>query len=309
MKKPLIGVIEAGASRFVVGVGREGEGLLETLRLPCSSPGETIAQVFASFRDMESRQGKIEALGVASFGPLDLDTTSPTYGYITHTPQASWRNFNFLGALASQYPLPVGWDTSVNAAVLAENLWGAGKGKTHVLYLSVGTEIAGAFNHRGRVLHGLTHPEMGHILMARDERRDPFTGVCPVHKYCLDGLASGRAMEARWKLPSSELPAQHPGWDLEAEYIGKAMANFILTFSPDLIILGGGIGRSDTLLTKVRVQVLEALGHYVRHPLLDEKIHQFVVPPGLGKQSTLLGAFALGMDAWREGRTQMKPEL
>lgn len=309
MKKPLIGVIEAGSARLVAGVGREGEGLLETVRIPGSSPGETMAQVFSHFRTMEETHGKIEALGVASFGPLDLDPKSPTYGYITHTPQSAWRNFNFLGSLASQFLLPTSWDTDVNAAVLAESLWGAGKGVDHVLYLSVGTRISGAFRHHGRTLHGLTHPEMGHLLISRDERRDAFTGTCPVHKFCLEGLASGAALEARWKTIPADLPASHPAWDLEAEYLGRALASLVLTLSPERIILGGGIGRSEGLLVKVREQLREALGNYVQHPAITERLNQFLVPPALGKQSTLMGAFALGMMAWREGRSHLAPEL
>lgn len=309
MKRPLIGVLETGGTKFVVGVAREGEGLIETKRILCTSPGETMSQVFAAFREAEERHGKLEALGVGSFGPIDIHPASPTYGYITHTPKLAWRNFNLVGSLCSQYPLPVGWDTDVNAAVLAEGLWGNGKGKSSILYLTIGTGIGGGFLHKGKVVHGLTHPEMGHILMARDEKRDPFPGLCPIHQNCLEGLASGPALEARWKTKAQDLPVNHPAWDLEAEYLGKALANFILILSPEIIILGGGVSSVPGLLAKVRREVRDALGRYIRHVKLEEKIDEYVVAPGLGDQSGILGAFALGIEAWREGRTHLKPEL
>jgi fructokinase len=223
-------------------------------------------------------------VGIGSFGPLDLKA-----GIITSTPKAAWRNFDLVGSVRDALCVPVCFDTDVNAAVVGELRWGAAKGKANCLYVTVGTGIGGGGISRGRLIHGLTHPEMGHVRVPHDWKEDPFEGACPYHGDCLEGLASGPAIQARWGVRGEDLSADHPAWLLEARYLALGMANLICTLSPDLIVIGGGVMRRKQLYAMITAEVRRLLGGYV------EKLPD-VVPPGLGEMSGILGAIALASE-------------
>lgn len=289
MSSMLLGAIEAGGTKFVCAVGTpEGELVRET-RIPTSSPVETIDRVAAFFR---SGGEALAGIGIASFGPVDLLRGSPSYGFITSTPKVGWRNFDFVGAVRARLPLPVAFTTDVNAAALAEGRWGAAQGLRTFLYVTVGTGIGGAAMTDGAVLHGLSHPEMGHVRVPHDVTRDPFTGICPYHGDCLEGLASGPALEARWQVSAPALPQDHPAWALEAEYLALACVNWICTLSPGRIVLGGGL-MLPHLFPLVRGHVATLMNRYIDAPELSDRIDQYIVPSALAGRAGVLGALLL----------------
>jgi fructokinase len=284
------GGIEAGGTKFVCVIAdRQGE-VLDEARFPTEGPEETIGRAIAFFRDSA---GSLAALGIGSFGPVDPNRRSPTYGYITTTPKAGWSNVDFAGRVSQELGVPVAFDTDVNAAALGEGRWGAAKGLTDFLYLTVGTGIGGGGMLNGGLMHGLLHPEMGHMRLPHDTATDSYPGRCPYHRDCLEGLAAGPAMEARWGMPAEALLADHPAWALEAHYLALALVNLICTLSPQRIILGGGVMKQETLFPMIRENVLALLNDYVQSAALLEEIDAYIVPPGLGDRAGVLGAVAL----------------
>ena len=297
MKTPIYGGIEGGGTKFVCAVGSaEGESLAET-RFPTTTPEETLNRAIAFFQEQTRLLGPLSGLGIACFGPLDPDIHSPTYGHILATPKAGWAGADVVGALRSALPVPIAFDTDVNGAALGEWRWGAAQGLSTFLYFTVGTGVGGGAMVEGKLLHGLIHPEMGHIPLPHDYAQDPFPGSCPFHGDCFEGLASGPAMEKRWGQRAENLPADHPAWDLEAHYIARAMQGFICSFSPQRIILGGGVPQQPALLPLVRAKVLRYLNNYVNSGAILEHIDTYIVPPGLGARAGVCGAFALAQQA------------
>jgi fructokinase len=285
---PRLGGIEAGGSKFKCATGTGPEDA-EITEVPTTTPQETIARVVEFFASREP----VRAMGIASFGPIDPNPNSPTFGYIMSTPKLGWRNFDFAGAVQAALGIPVAFDTDVNAAALAESRWGAARDSRSFLYVTVGTGLgAGAFID-GRLLHGQRHPEMGHIRIPHDRARDPFAGNCPYHGDCLEGLAAGPAIQARWGQPPDLLPDGHAAWDLEAEYLALGIASWTCTLSPEQIILGGGVMQRAELFPKIRSRVAELLNGYVELP--------GIVPPGLGDRAGVLGAIALANECARPG--------
>jgi fructokinase len=290
--KELFGGIEAGGTKFVCAVGRgPGEIIAET-RFPTTSPDETLQRTVDFFHE-HKRHNHLRAIGIACFGPLDIHPRSPTYGYITSTPKPGWANTDITGVIQNALELPVRIDTDVDAAALGEQTWGAGRGLENLLYLTIGTGIGGGAIANNQIIHGLVHPEMGHILIPHNWQRDPFKGICPYHADCFEGLASGPAIKARWGAPAQDLPPDHPAWSLEAHYLGLALSNFICTLSPQRIILGGGVMGQPQLLPLVRQQTLDLLNGYVRSPAILDQIDAYIVSPELGNQAGVLGAIAL----------------
>jgi len=285
------GGVEAGGTKFVCLVGRGPEDILGETRFPTGDPQATLARAVEFF----AGQPPVRAVGVACFGPLDLDPTSPTYGYITTTPKPGWAFTEVAGYLRQALGLPVAFDTDVNGAALGEQRWGAARGLDPVLYLTVGTGIGGGGIVNGRPLHGLVHPEMGHMRLPHDAQADPYPGYCRFHGDCFEGLASGPALRERWGQPAEELPTEHPAWELEARYIALALANLVCSLSPRRIVLGGGVMSNRALYPRVRAQVQELLGGYVHSPSLLEEIEAYIVPPALGARAGALGAIALAM--------------
>ena len=274
------GGIEAGGSKFVCAVG-SGPADLDSVEIPTTTPEKTMGRVIEFFR----QRGRVEAVGIGSFGPIDPDPQSPTFGYITSTPKLPWRNFDLAGAIREALHVKVAFDTDVNAAALGEFRWGAAQGLHTFLYLTVGTGIGGGGMTNGRLLHGRRHPEMGHIRVPHDRDRDQFAGNCPYHGDCLEGLAAAPAMEARWGQAPQALPMDHPAWELEAHYLALGIANLICVLSPQRIILGGGVMRREELYPLVRAKVATLLNGYIEAP--------DIVPPQLGARAGVLGAVAL----------------
>lgn len=287
------GAIEAGGTKFVCAVGSGPNDLIAETRFPTTSPEETMAKVVAFFEEQIEKHGALSAIGVASFGPLDPIPSSPTYGFITSTPKPGWANFDFVGYLKRSFDLPIGFDTDVNGAVLGEWRWGAGKGLDTLIYLTIGTGIGGGAMANGAIIHGLLHTEMGHMRIPHDLHKDPFLGICPYHGDCWEGLACGPAIQARWGARAEALPDEHPAWNLEAEYLAYALVNLILVLSPQRIIMGGGVMSQALLFPLVRKKVLLLLNNYLKSPQIVDHIDQFIVPPGLGSYSGVLGALAL----------------
>jgi fructokinase len=292
--------IEAGGTKFVCAVGSGPEDIRAKAIFPTTMPEETIQQAVAFFQEQEAIYGRLKAAGIASFGPLDLNPSSPRYGYITTTPKPGWMNFDIAGAMGKVLDLPVGIDTDVNGAALGESRWGAAQGLDTFVYLTIGTGIGGGGLCNGRLMHGLLHPEMGHIRLPHDWQQDPFPGVCPYHGDCWEGMASGLAMEKRWGQRAETLPPDHPGWVLEAHYLAIALADLVCTLSPQRIIMGGGVMAQPGLMALVRLRVKDILAGYLQTPQVEDLIDEYIVSPGLGSQAGVLGAIALAYQAAEE---------
>jgi fructokinase len=293
MMDPICGAVEAGGTKFICMVGTGPGDMREHARFPTTTPESTLRETVNFLRAAETRVGKLEAIGIASFGPVDLHRDSPTFGYITSTPKPGWANVDILGVVRDALHVPVGFDTDVNAAALAEWRWGAAQGLDTFIYLTIGTGIGGGGLVNGRLMHGLVHPEMGHVRVPHDVIADPFAGVCPFHGDCLEGLASGPAINARWLQPAEQLADDHPAWVLEACYLALALVNFICTLSPERIVIGGGVMSKRHLYPLVRRHVIELLNNYVRAPRVVQAIDNYIVPPWLAEHAGVLGALAL----------------
>ncbi len=282
-----VGGIEAGGTKFVCGVGTGPDDLI-TYEFPTSTPAETVARIAHFFG-----AHPVKDIGIGSFGPIDLHRDSPTYGFITSTPKLAWRQFDLAGAVANATGAKIAFDTDVNAAALGEGRWGAAQGLDTFLYLTVGTGIGGGGMANGRLLHGLLHPEMGHVYVPHDRAEDPYPGGCPSHGDCLEGLASGPAIEARWGVRSDTLGNDHPAWELQARYLAYGIVNWICTLSPERIVLGGGVMRRTHLFPIIREKVRGLLNGYIQSTELTDHIDRYIVPPQLGGRAGVLGAIAL----------------
>jgi len=285
--------IEAGGTKFICMLGSDPETIIAQNEIPTTSPEETLKKTIDFFKRHLNDEFKLAAIGVASFGPLNPHSSSPTFGYITTTPKEGWSNFDFIGAINNHFDVPVGFDTDVNGAALGEWRWGAGKGLDTFIYLTIGTGIGGGGIIREKLVHGLIHPEMGHIRIPHDWDIDPFIGICPYHGDCLEGLASGPALEKRWSMKAETIPMDHPAWELEADYLALSIVNFICTLSPQRIILGGGVMSQAFLFPMIRSKVLDMLNGYVQSPIILNEINEYIVPPALGSRAGVLGAIAL----------------
>lgn len=286
------GALEAGGTKMVLSYLDERGTMLERLSIPTRTPEETMPEMIGFFR-----AHPVDALGIGCFGPLDLNPQSGTFGYITATPKLPWRNYPIVRAFREALGVPVGLDTDVNGAALAEAMLGAAKGLGSCLYVTVGTGIGGGVVMGGRPVHGLVHPEFGHQLM-RPAPGDPMPeGCCPYHKGCLEGLASGPAIEKRWGVSAKELPPEHPAWEIESEYLAQMCHNAIMTFSPEKIILGGGVMQQKFLLPIIRRKVLALLGGYICSPVVEAGLAEYIVEPGLDVNSGVMGAYLLAKEA------------
>jgi fructokinase len=292
----MYGGIEAGGTKIVCAVGTGPADLRAQISFPTTTPDETLTQVIAFFQQQQLIT-PLAALGIGSFGPISLDLHAPDYGSITLTPKPGWSNTDIVGTLERELGVPIGFDTDVNAAALGEWRWGSTQGMETSLYLTVGTGIGGGGLCNGRLMHGLIHPEMGHIRLPHDRQADPFPGICPYHEDCLEGLASGPAMKARWGAPAQTFPSDHPAWTLEAHYLALACVTFICILSPQRIILGGGVMSQNHLFPMIRHEVQALLNGYIQAPTILQQIDAYIVPPALGNQVGVLGAFALAEQA------------
>ncbi|HVW10485.1 MAG TPA: ROK family protein [Bryobacteraceae bacterium] len=289
----MFGAIEAGGTKFVCGVGT-GPDDLRTVRIATGDPEPTIAAAIAFLR--EAGGDRLRAIGIGSFGPICTSRHQQKWGYITSTPKTAWRDCDLAGPIQKAFDIPVGFDTDVNAAVLGEARWGAARDGEDSLYLTVGTGIGGGAIAGGRLVHGTSHPEMGHIRIPHD---DSFSGVCPYHGDCLEGLASGPAIRARWGKPAEELPEDHPAWRAEARCLALAIVNFAAVLSTRRVILGGGVMRHTSLYTAIRHDVHRLLNGYVNPPE--------IVPPELGDRAGVCGALALAADVLQRTASETFP--
>jgi fructokinase len=299
MSKTFAG-IEAGGTKFVCIVGSGPKDIRKKVSFPTTQPEETLSQTIDFLRSLPY---DLAAVGIASFGPIDVRRDSPTYGYITTTPKPGWANFDFCGALRAAFDLPIGFDTDVNGAALGEQRWGAAHRLDTFVYLTIGTGIGGGGLVNGRLMHGMLHPEMGHMFVPHNRQADPFTGICPYHSDCFEGLASGPAIERRWRQRAEYLPSDHPAWDLEAHYLALGLVNLITTLSPQRIILGGGVMQHPHIFSLLRPKVQALLNYYVQSPEILDHIDEYIVPPALGSLAGSLGAIALAENALNQPAT------
>ncbi|MCP4537187.1 MAG: ROK family protein [Chloroflexi bacterium] len=286
------GGIEAGGTKFVCAVGTGPDDVRAEVRFPTTTPAETIGQAIEFFRQKQAKE-PLAAVGIVSFGPVDPNPNSSTFGYITTTPKPGWAHTDFAGSVREALGVPVGFDTDVNGAALSEHRWGAAQGLDTFVYLTIGTGIGGGGIVDGQLIHGLMHPEMGHFLIPHDWERDPYPGFCPYHGDCFEGLAAGPALEARWGQRGETLPADHQAWSLEAHYIALGLMSIICVLLPQRVILGGGVMEQSELFPLVRQEVQELFNGYLQVPEILEQIDDYIVPPGLGNRAGVLGAIAL----------------
>ncbi|MGL5434340.1 MAG: ROK family protein [Lachnospiraceae bacterium] len=284
-----LGALEAGGTKMVCVIGDESGNISERISIPTEAPEVTMPQLIDYFKEQ-----KVEALGIGCFGPIDLNRNSDTYGYIMTTPKLPWRHYDILGTMKKALQIPIGFDTDVNASALGEATWGCTKGLDNSMYITIGTGIGAGIISNGRLLHGMLHPEAGHILM-RPHAKDTYEGHCPYHKSCFEGMAAGPAIEARWGEKAANLAAKYEVWELEAYYIGQALVNYVLTLSPQRIVLGGGVMHQEHLLPLVRTELKEQLAGYICTKELDD-MNSYVVLPSLNDNQGIMGALKLGMD-------------
>jgi fructokinase len=290
--------IEAGGTKFICTIANEQSEIIERISLPTETPMITLPKVIDFFHKYK---GKLLSIGIGSFGPVDLNKNSKTYGYITDTPKSAWKNFNFVGSIQAHFDLPIGFDTDVNAAALGENKWGAAIGINNFIYITVGTGVGVGGIINSQLIHGLTHPEMGHVIVRRSiAEKEDFRGTCIYHNDCLEGLASGTAINARWNTHHcSQLQPDHAAWPLQAEYLAQALMNYILICSPEKIIIGGGVMKQKQLFPMIQEKLQKLLNGYISHPSIQsQEIESYIIPPKLGDNAGCLGAIALAQNAY-----------
>lgn len=291
-EKPLLGGIEAGGTKVVCAIAHEPEEQLHRVVIPTTSPEETIGNVVSFFNEMIDSHGPIASLGIGTFGPADIHPRSPGYGSILTTPKEGWSQFNMVQAIRDGIDLaiPIAFDTDVNAAAVGESELGAGENHRFIAYITIGTGIGGGFLEDGQILKGRMHPEIGHIPMPDFDREfDKSTNVCPFHDSCFEGRASGPSIAARWESPGQDLPADHPAWDLQAKYIAAGCISLTASWSPETIIVGGGVSQQNGLLDKVRKEFVKQSGEYWALPPLDV----YLQSPALGQDAGIVGALCL----------------
>jgi fructokinase len=282
----VFGGIETGGSKWECAIGTSPDELRATATIPTTTPEETIGEAVAFFE----REGPIDALGIGSFGPIDKKLESPTWGYITSTPKPGWANTDVAQEIRRRLAVPVAFDTDVNAAALGEHRWGAARGLDTFCYITVGTGIGGGGMTHGALLDGLVHPEFGHMRIPHDLDRDPFAGVCPFHGDCWEGLASGRAIEARWGDANAD-------WKLQAHYLALGLVSVICVLSPERIVVGGGVMTQPGLISLVQREVQTLMNGYLDAPAIQDRIEDYVTLPALAPRSGVLGAIALAETA------------
>lgn len=283
----IFGAIEAGGTKFVCAISDETLKIKERISIPTTTPEETLAEVFNFFDTYP-----VDAIGIGSFGPIDVNPLSETYGSITSTPKPGWKNFPFLKKMKKRYDIPYGWTTDVNAAAYGEIKKGVAIGKNSCIYITVGTGIGAGVVVDSKVIHGFGHPEAGHILVKRDDR-DNYEGTCPYHKDCLEGIAAGPAIGKRFGVTAQELPENHVAWEIEAYYLAQALVNYTLVLSPEKIIFGGGVMKQTQLFPLIYKEFSKLMNGYVSTPSLEE----YIVPCALGDNAGITGCLLLAQDA------------
>lgn len=284
-----LGALEAGGTKMVCAIGDEDGTIFERISIPTETPEITVPKLIEYFKDKD-----IVALGIGCFGPIDLNRNSETYGYITTSPKLAWANFNMVGAFKDALGIPVGFDTDVNGSALGEATWGCTRDLDNSMYITIGTGVGAGIISNGKLLHGMLHPEAGHLLLSKHPS-DTYEGKCPYHKTCFEGLAAGPAIEGRWGKTGFELADKKEVWELEAYYIGQALVDYIVTLSPQRIILGGGVMHQEQMMPLVREEVKRQLGGYIQTKELED-MENYIVLPSLDDNQGIMGALKLGLD-------------
>jgi len=287
----LYGSLEAGGTKMVCAIGDEQGNILERVSIPTLEPENTMPAIIEFFKNKN-----ISALGIGCFGPVDLDKKSATYGYITTTPKLAWKNYDIVGTCKKELGVPVGFDTDVNASALGEATWGCTKDLDHSIYITVGTGIGAGVIIDGKPYHGMLHPEAGHIFLARHPQDPMEKGVCPYHELCLEGLASGPAIAARWGKPGAELADRKEVWELEAYYLAQAICSYIMILSPERIIVGGGVSHQEQMMPMIRAEVQRQMGGYIQAKGMQD-LDSYIVLPSLNDNQGIMGGLKLAMDA------------
>jgi len=293
----IYGAVEAGGTKFVCAIGDEGGKVLKEERFPTQDSASTLGRMWSFLRRGREEFGALAGVGVGSFGPVQLDRGHAHYGYITRTPKPGWSGTDIIGGLAREFSCAVGFDTDVNAAALAEHRWGSARDVQNLVYVTVGTGIGGGALINGKPIHGVMHPEIGHLYPRRHPRDAAFPGICPFHGDCMEGVASGPAIQARSGASLADLDAAHVQWELEADYLGQLCAQLVLTLSPQRIVLGGGVMNQAQLLGPIRQRMRHWLADYVDRDEVLSPDSGYVVTPGLGERAGVLGALALAIDS------------
>lgn len=288
----LIAAIEAGGTKFILAIGSGYDNIIAKISIPTTTADETLSAVISWFENQSAQYGNISALGISCFGPIELDRASPKWGYITQTTKPHWSNTNVARKLGQALNCPVGFDTDVNGAILGEYAHGAAKGCDIAIYVTVGTGLGAGAIVNGALVHGASHPEMGHIYLRRHKNDMEFAGVCSFHGDCLEGLTSGTAIMARWGASLSDLPTDHEAHDIIADYLGQFCSTLLALYSPQRIILGGGVMQSKGLIKRVQ----NSTKHYSNGYFTQEAQHM-ITAPALGNLSGITGAFELGLRA------------
>jgi len=298
MSKQYYGAIELGGTKTNLMIADAANHPVAKKVFPTLSPDETVSDITRFFKStLSSEQIQLESIGIGCFGPVDLHPDSKTFGYITSTPKTGWQFFNIKGKIESALDIHSEIDTDVNTAALGEYSCKTMNTIKNIVYMTIGTGIGAGFIINGELVHGLVHPEFGHIHLPHDRRIDPFPGICPYHRDCFEGLASGPALTERWHMPADEIPQDHMAWDLEGEYIAYALSDLICTISPEKIILGGGVMHRDYLYDIVRTKTVSINNRYIRSKYLEESIEDYITPPRLKGESGLIGALCLAIHA------------
>ena len=288
-----LGALEAGGTKMVCAIGDETGKIFEQISIPTETPEITVPKLIDYFKEKN-----VDALGIACFGPVELDKNASNYGHITTTNKVAWRNFDVVGSFEKALGCPIGFDTDVNGSVLGEVTFGQAKGKRCVMYITIGTGIGAGIYIEGKLLHGMLHPEAGHVMITKRES-DHYAGWCKYHANCLEGLAAGPAIEERWGKKAIELADQAEVWDLEADYIAQALTGYIMTLSPEMIILGGGVMHQEQLFPLIREKVTQMIGGYLQTEELDDMEH-YIVPASLHDDQGIMGCLELAKRAAEE---------
>ena len=300
MSKQCFGAIELGGTKTNVMVADAENHQLAKKVFPTLSPDETILDITNFFKSTITSEGiSLKSIGIGSFGPVDLHPDSNTFGYITSTPKSGWQFVNIKGNIESALNIQTEIDTDVNAAALGEYSYKSMNTIKNMVYITIGTGIGAGIIVNGSLVHGLVHPEFGHIHIPHDKRIDPFPGICPYHRDCFEGLASGPALTERWRMPADEIPQDHVAWDLEGEYIAYALSDLVCTISPEKIILGGGVMHRYYLYDIIRTKTVSIINRYIRSKYLEESIGDYITPPRLKSDSGLVGALCLAIHSDR----------
>ena len=288
-KRHLLGALKIGDTRMVCATGYEDGTIVSRGEIPTTTPEETIPAISQWFVNKG-----VSAMGIGTFGPIPLDASSPDFGKITKTKNPAWQGYDLLGTLKSTLGVPCGCDTDVNAACLGEASYGCAQGLSNVVFLTIDTGVGAGVMIDGNLLHGMLHPEAGHVPVTPDPR-DPLAndGACPYHGSCLEGYLALPAIAKRWdgKEPG-EVADDDEAMDLLAGYLAQGLATYVLCYSPERIVIGGEVADTTPIVELARPKVSELIGNFLDTPELSD-LDSYVMKSELDGDATIKGCLAL----------------